>query len=290
LTGITCTAAGGAVCPDTPGPVMNVASIPVGGSLSFVVNATVGATGSGTISITNTMSATISDDINRSDNSATAQGSAFKLNSNVVVTGSGPVGVAAGGGPATFVMSVRNDGPDPATGVHIVDTVGGNLTITGVTCTASGGATCPATLGIVMDVDTLPMGGTLDFAVATTVGPGISGTIANTLAVTTANDPDRTDNTAVATGTAYTARAGVFVFGVGPSSSVLGGGTATFTMTVSNAGPDVATDVQIVNTVGGNLTLTSITCSASGVACPTTLGPAMNVASLPIGATLTFTV
>src|SRR5205814_5991103 len=191
---------------------------------------------------------------------------------------------------AVFTMTVSNPGPDVAADVHMVDTVGGNLTLTGITCTASGGAACPATLGPVMDVSSLPVNGALTFGVSAIVQAGTNGAITNTLTATPTNDADRSDNTAVAVGTAFTSRAGVFVFGVGPSSSVLGGGTATFTMTVSNAGPDVATDVQIVNTVGGNLTLTSITCSASGGACPTTLGPAMNVASLPIGATLTFTV
>lgn len=287
LTGITCSASGGAVCPETVGVTMTITSLPAGGSLAFAVSARVAAGANG--AITNTLSASYSEDTSRTNNSATAAGVAYSLTGNLVVTGAGPTGTVPGGGSADFVMTVRNDGPDAASAVSIVDDVGNNLTVTAVQCNATGGAVCPATLGIRMNVDTLPVGGALTFTITTTVTAGTSGVISNTLTASAPNDTDRTDSFAVATGTAYTARAGVFVSGVGPATVIPAGNAATFTMTVSNAGPDVATDVRIVDTVSGNLTQTGGTCRASGGAvCPTPVGPVMTVPTLPVGGILTF--
>ena len=286
LNEITCTASGAAVCPEAPSVVMTIPTLPVGGTLVFKVVATSNATQSGTV--TNSMSATLADDVNRLDNSATATASITALSSNLVVSGSGPAGTVTGGGAAEFVMTVRNDGPDPASNIKITDSVGGNLTLTGITCTAIGGASCP-TVGVTMSLDSMPAGSSLEFRVATTVSPGTSGTVVNTLSVSADNDRTREDNSFVATGTAYTAKAGVFVAGVGPGGTVAGGGPAVFTMTVNNAGPDIATDVKIIDTVGSNLTLTNVTCSATGGAvCPPSLGPVMTVAALPAGSVLTF--
>ena len=287
LTGITCSASGGAVCPETVGVTMTITSLPAGGSLAFAVSARVASGANG--AITNTMSASYSEDTSRTNNSSTASGVAYSLTGNLVVTGVGPTGTVPGGGAADFVMTVRNDGPDAASAVSLVDEVGNNLTVTAVQCNGTGGAVCPATLGIRMNVDTLPVGGALTFTISTTVASGTSGVISNTLTATAPNDTDRTDSFAVATGTAYTARAGVFVTGVGPATVIPAGNPATFTMTVSNAGPDVATAVHIVNTVSGNITQTGGTCVASGGAvCPTSVAPVMDVATLPVSGVLTF--
>lgn len=289
LTGITCVASGGALCPEAPGPSMTVPTLPPGGVLRFDVSATVGATGTGSVTITNTMSATITDDVNRSDNTFTAQVNAYTPNAAVSVVGAGPGTPPPAGGTATFVMTVSNAGPDVATAVHIVNTVGGNQTLSGLTCSATGGATCPTTFGPAMDVPTLPAQGTLTFYVSTVVGPGINGTITNTLSALPDNDPDRTDNTAVAVGAAYSYN--VSVAGTPPTGPILAGQVAEFTMVVTNNGPGTALDVGITNTVGDNLTLGSVTCTASGGAtCPAAPGASMVVPTMPPDGVLSFTV
>ena len=289
LTGIVCSAAGGATCPATTGPSMTVPAMPAGGVLRFEVSATVGATGAGTITVTNTMTATIADDINRGDNSFTAQAMAYTPNAGVFVTGVGPVAAAPAGGIAAFVMTVTNAGPDAATNLHIVDTVGGNLTLTGVTCIASAGSACPAALGPVMDVPALPARGVLTFTITAVVAAGNNGVITNALSATPDNDPDRSDNTAVAVGSAYAYNIGVTASG--PTDPVAGGATALFTMVVTNNGPATALDVVVTDTVGANLTLLGIGCAASGGAtCPAVSEATMVVPSIPAGGVLTLTV
>ena len=284
---ISCVAGGGATCPSPADFKMAVPRLPTGGELRFTVRATVTAQTSGTSS--NSMSATLADDVDRLSNSAIVTFPIVASSANLVVTGTGPTGTVAGGTDAEFVMTVRNDGPDAAANVRIVETVEGNLSLRGITCIAGGGATCPTT-GIDMRLTTMPAGGTLEFRVTAAV-PQISGTIANSMVATANNDRSTDDNRAIATGTAYTAQSGVYVTGTGPQATVAAGSQTTFTMTVGNAGPDAATDVRILNSLSAGLSLVGVSCSAGGGAtCPASTGPVMTVPTLPANGTLVFTV
>ncbi len=286
---ITCTAERGAVCPNPTAAVMVAPSMPRGGLLRFKVTGTVVRGVNGQIS--NTISATYSDDIDRNNNSATVTGTGFTLVSDLVVTGTGPSTPATSGGIAEFQMAVRNEGPNEATAIKILNTVGPNLQLSSITCAASGGAICPATVSVATDVEKMPAGGVLTFTVNALVNPGINGTVVNTMEVTATDDEDRTDNRVTATATVVTPRTGVSVVGVGSLTPAVGGTDTVFTMTVGNSGPDPATNVTIVNTVGSGLTLSGITCTAAnGAACPSAVGPVMTLSTMPVGGTLTFAV
>lgn len=288
LTTLTCTAAGGAVCPATS-PSMFVPTLPAGGSFEFQVTATVGSSINGLV--TSRMSVVADNDAIRGDSSFTATASVVTPRSGVFATGSGPATPVAGGQQAVFSMQVGNAGPDAAAGVTLVNQVGSNLSLASVSCQASGGAVCPASLGPVMSVSTLPAGGALDFTVTTVVAAGVNGTVVNTMTVAATNDSDRSDNSATAALTVTTPRARLNVSGRGPASTVSGGASAAFVMTVGNTGPDAAADVRIVNTVGSNLTFTRASCSASGGAtCPATVGVVTEVPTLPVGGQLAITV
>lgn len=289
LTGITCSASPGASCPAAPGAVMELASLPAGGVLTFNVNTTVFTILNGTV--TNTLQVTADTDNNRNDNSFTATANVVTASSGLFVTGVGPAAVVSGGGTAQFVMTVSNAGPDAATTVNIVNTVGSNLTLTGVSCAASGGAVCPATLGPVMSLASMPAGGSLGFTVSAFVAAGTSGSLTNTMSVGADNDSNRADNTATAVGTAATPRASLVVTGTGPAATVAGGEVAIFTTTVANAGPDATTDLRVVHAVGSNLSFVGASCTASGGAtCPAAVGVVTDVGMLPAGGQLNFSV
>ena len=73
--------------------------------------------------------------------------------------------------------------------------------------------------------------------------------------------------------------------------SVNAGETIPFTITVTNEGPDTATDVSLVHHLNGAPAIGSITCvSTGGATCPEALGESMTLASLPAGGGLVFTV
>ena len=194
LTEITCVAAGGAVCPDAPSVVMTIGSMPEGSSLVVTVKATVATSANGTI--TNTMVATVSDDTNRLNNSATAQGTAQSLTSFGVVQ-TAPATVAAGSTTA-FTAVVSNPGSAAATNITITETLSRGYAVT-VSCTASSGATCPTTLGPTMTLASLPAGRFLTITYLITVPSADRGDIVNVVTVTSDNDTQTDNNTSSAT-------------------------------------------------------------------------------------------
>jgi len=290
FTGVTCVASGGAACPAALGPVMTATNMPAGGSLAFTVNTLVAAGTSGTL--TNSMTVSADNDANRNDNIATAVVTAATPRASLVVTGVGPAAQVAGGETAIFVMSVSNTGPDAATGLRVLNTVGGNLTFVGATCVATAPAVCPASVGVVTDVGTLAVGGKLTFNVSAVVAAGTNGAITNTLQATADNAFNASGNSVVAVGTAFTARSSLSITTVSAPTSVASGTSASFVMKLTNDGPEAAATVRLIDTIGGNLTLTGISCQSltSGATCPATTGPSMDIVNLPIGGQLQFTI
>ncbi|WP_395704166.1 hypothetical protein [Aquabacterium sp.] len=288
----TCAAAGGAACPSALGASMFASSLPVNGSLTFTVTGPVGDNVDGTISAT--LRAEAAGDNDRSNNVATINGTAFTLQSNVVVTGIGPSAPVAGGGIATFTMVVTNQGPQPTGDVLIENRPGAGSSLNNITCAGGGGAVCPTSLNPIMLATGIPMGGTLTFTVQNNVAKGYNGTLNNTMQATVAKDPDKTNNIFSATGIADSANlsgSNIAVTGTGPASPVAAGGVATFVMTVSNPGPQASKTVNLVNSVGAGAILTGISCDASGgAACPSAVGPSMQLSTMPVGGVLNFTV
>lgn len=288
LTAVRCTADAGANCPEELGPLMNVPMLPVGGTLRFEVDAVVAAGATGLL--TNTMSARAANDPTASDNSATAVVTARTPRATLSLSGSGPADIVSGGTQTRFEMTVLNTGPDPATGVEVRQNVGSNISFMGATCSADGGAVCPASVGVISEVDSLPVGGSLSFLVDAFIAIGTNGSISNTMQVVGENLAGGAGNSVVAVGTAFSARSSLELAGTAPAMPVPSGGAALFNVSLSNSGPDPAADVRVLQNASGNLTVTGVRCisAAGGAACPATVGIVTDVASLPVGGTLGF--
>ena len=85
--------------------------------------------------------------------------------------------------------------------------------------------------------------------------------------------------------------ADLVVTAAGPTAPVASGQSAEFHIRVTNAGPHDAADVRIINTIGAQSELVSMTCNAEGPAiCPNPIAQSMLVPTLPNGGVLTFTV
>lgn len=208
VTSITCAAQGGAICPTTLGTSMEVPTLNVGGTLVFTITGTVDAQAN--LPVVNTMTATIADDTDRVDNTATVQVNASTAVTNVTVTGTGPTATVTGGDSVVFTMTVANTGNQDATDLVITDGLR-TANLTGITCAAQAGAVCPATLSSSMNVPLLTAGGSLVFMITGTVEAGANLPVVNTLTVTIANDTNRDDNTATVQVNASTALAPAWV-------------------------------------------------------------------------------
>ena len=183
---------------------------------------------------------------------------------------------------------VTNPSSAAASGVVLTVTLGNGLTRAGVRCAESGGASCPSDPQS-MSVTSLPAGGTLRFTVSAIVAAGASGNVTSSGTVSASNDTVTSNNSAQVSISVYSAD--VRVLGSVAAGELRNGGSAIYSYTVANAGPDAARNVALAQTASSALAIASIECTASnGATCPDTSGTNMVVPLLPSGGTLAFVV
>jgi len=113
---------------------------------------------------------------------------------DLAVSQVGPSSVAAGT-TATFTALVVNAGRNNADNIVITETLTAGYTAT-VTCVASVGAICPATLGPTMTLPSLSPGRSPTLTYAVAVPADKRGDIVNQVAVSSSTDVDLSDNSA----------------------------------------------------------------------------------------------
>jgi uncharacterized repeat protein (TIGR01451 family)/fimbrial isopeptide formation D2 family protein len=146
------------------------------------------------------------------------------------------------GGQVTFTVTLRNLGIDAATGVTIDDPLPAGLTF--VSASPSAGTSYSPATGF-WQVGTIPAGGEETLSIVAAVpGPG---SFTNVAAVLTSDqfDPDHTNDRGESTISTREADLAVTKTVSDPTPNV--GDTITFTVTVSNLGPDSANNVEITD-------------------------------------------
>ncbi|MBI1761244.1 MAG: DUF11 domain-containing protein, partial [Acidobacteria bacterium] len=304
---------GGATCPASGVTVANLqgsgigVNLPAGSSLTFTVIAAVA--GSATGSITNTATITLPSgtiDPTPGNNTASDTDTVTPVADLSVTKTDGVTSVNAGG-TTTYTLTIQNSGPSAVTSALLTDPAVTSLTVTSVNCTGgTGGATCPASGVTVANLQgsgisvNLPSGGTLTFTVAATIAGSATDSLTNTATITPPSgttDPTPGNNTASDTDT-ITPVADLSITKSDGVSSVNAGGTTTYTLVISNAGPSAVTGATLTDPAVTNLTVTSVNCTnaSGGAACPgsgvavaTLQGSGISV-NLPSGSSLTFTV
>ncbi|MSU58714.1 MAG: DUF11 domain-containing protein [Pedosphaera sp.] len=162
-----------------------------------------------------------------------------------------PASIAAG---FTYNITVTNAGPTNATSVVLTDPLPAGLTLVSATpsqgtCTNSAG-TLICSLGNINDAASA--------SVAVVVAPTVPGVVSNYVAITAAEtDNDASNNSAFALTTVGIADAGV-TLGDSPDP-ITAGQLLTYTVTVTNGGPDTATSVSAVLNVPSEVQIVSFT-------------------------------
>jgi uncharacterized repeat protein (TIGR01451 family) len=244
------------------------------------------------------------------NNSAADVDSVLSIVANLGITKSDGVGSVNAGGTTTYTIVVTNAGPSSANNAIFKDALVTGLNVTSVTCgSATGGAACPAAGSVTVPlmqgsgivITTMPNGGSVTFSVTGTVTK-TSGTITNTATITapsgttdptSANDSaSDTDNINLITDLAITKTDGI--------TSVIAGGSTTYTIVVTNNGPSPADGAIFKDGIITGLTVTAVSCgsAAGGAACPaagdTTItlmqGTGIIIPTLPSGGSVTFSV
>jgi len=268
----------------------SIGTLANGASATITTTYSVPADYSGASPIVNT--AIVSSDTPDPDptnNQGSAQTGVGPGNANLAITKTGPAAIASGGA-ISYTLLIVNNGPSPANGASYSDMVPAG--ISGITATCAGeqgGAACvtqPTVTGntVAGTIGTLPSSGSVLIEINGTAPQGPLA-LSNTATVTPppgVNDPDPNDNHDTVDTSVGTPMADLVVEKTGPASATPGS-QVTYTLTVSNHGPEDAINVSLDDPTPPGLGFVSAsTPCAAGFPC--------NLGTLPSGASTIVTV
>ena len=263
-TNLTITNVSGGGC-SMPFPPCTIPSINSGGNVVLTVTATINAAGAFDNSATATPAETDSNNGNNTDNSGNNGTAAASADVSVVktLTTSGPF---SAGQTISYTLTVANAGPSTATNITVTDTPT-NLTITNVSGACTSFSPCV--------IASLASGANTVITVTATINA--TGAFDNSATATgTESDPNpgnNTDNSGNG-GTAAASADISVVKTLTTSGPFTAGQSISYTLTVANAGPSTATNVQVTDTPT-NLTLTNLTGGGCSLPFPCTI-PSIN--------------
>jgi uncharacterized repeat protein (TIGR01451 family) len=208
--------------------------------------------------------------------------------------------VSITGNAVTYTLTITNNGPDAANGTTYTDTVPNTVSGVAASCgSPTGGAACgtqPNVAGQVVSgtVGTLPNGGSVTITITGTAAN--NAVVDNTASVSPPNgttDPNNNNNSSTATGTVGGLNADVAM----SKTVAFNANTVTYTLVVSNNGPDPANGATYTDTVPNTVTGISASCGSptGGAVCgtqPNVAGQVVSgtVGTLPSGGSVTITI
>jgi uncharacterized repeat protein (TIGR01451 family) len=214
------------------------------------------------------------------------------LQADLAITKTDGVTTATPGGSVTYTITASNAGPSNAPGSSVADTFPAVLTCTW-TCVGAGGGTCTASgSGNINDTVNLPSGGSVTFTASCSISAAATGALANTASVTApagVADPSPGNNSATDSDT-LSAQADLAITKTDGVTTATPGGSVTYTITASNAGPSNAPGSSVVDTFPAALTCTWTCVGAGGGTCTASgSGNINDTVNLPSGGSVTHT-
>ena len=206
---ITCSADGGATCPtftiaDVQGGGVTIPDMPIDSSVTFTIDAELDDDATGTI--TNVANVTVSGQTNSDSDEDTI------LDPDVVpeMTKTDGSSTLAPGASTTYLVVINNTTDDDLENAVFKDPAVTDLTVNSITCSPSGGATCPvidiaAIQGAGLTLPDIPDEGSLTFTINATLSATatLGATITNTASVTAGGQTNfASDSNTIQTGAA----------------------------------------------------------------------------------------
>jgi uncharacterized repeat protein (TIGR01451 family) len=279
-------------------------SIPAGGSVTITINATILPAGAGaTISNQGTVAfdgdgngtnetTALTDDPGQPGAADPTSLTVASVQADLSITKTDGVTTATPGGSVTYTIVASNAGPGGATGATVADTFPASLTCSW-TCAGAGGGTCTAAgSGNINDTVNLPSGGGVTYTAACTIAAGATGTLSNTATVAApagVTDPDPANNSATDSDT-LVPQADLAITKTDGVTTATSGGSVTYTIVASNAGPGGATGATVADTFPASLTCTWTCAGAGGGTCAAAgSGNINDTVNLPSGGSVTYT-
>jgi uncharacterized repeat protein (TIGR01451 family) len=303
LTGATYTATqtGGATgyTASGAGSLAETVNLPLGSTITYVVQATLSASATGTLS----NMAIVSDpagvtDTNMANNSVT-DSDTLAPQADLQITNSDGQTSAAPGSAITYTIVVTNTGPSRVTGATVADSLPAALTNVTYTATQTGGATGYTANGSgnLADTVNLPAGSTITYQVHSTLSAGATGTLANTASVTApagVTDTNAANNSVTDSDTiAANPQTDLQITKTDGQTTAVPGSAITYTIVVTNAGPSSVTGATVADTFPATLTNVTYTATQTGGATGYTAsgsGTLSNTVTMPASSTITYLV
>jgi uncharacterized repeat protein (TIGR01451 family) len=201
---------------------------------------------------------------------------------DVAVNAGAPTGPVRAGSPATFTVTVTNVGPNPAKGVTVTVTLPAGTTVVTASndFTVSGNKVTSAVPDLAAGADT---------RLTLTVVPAAPGPLTATAVVSSHDDPNPDNNTSsVSVEVLPRLLFDVAVRASAPAGTVHAGLPATFTVTVTNVGPNPAHGVTVTDTLPAGTTV--VAASGSFTVCGNAVTFAVPDLAVGANTTLTLTV
>ncbi len=188
------------------------------------------------------------------------------------------------GNSLSYTLAVINSGPNAAPGVVVTDTLPAGVTFLSSSTTQG---TCSGTSPVTCNLGTLNSGGSATITIV--VIPTTAGSISNsTVVASAANDPDSSNDSAATTTTVNPPTADLSISKSDSPDPVTVGGSLTYSLTVSNSGPNAAANVVVTDTLPASATL--LLTSPTQGSCTGTSTVTCNLGTLNNGATATIVI
>ncbi|HSN56884.1 MAG TPA: kelch repeat-containing protein, partial [Candidatus Sulfomarinibacteraceae bacterium] len=280
----TCSGWGGGTCtPSGSGDIADAADLPALSCVTYSATGTIdfaAPAGPNDNIATVTPAADVTDP-NPTDNTSTDLTDI--VFADLAITKDNGVTNVAPGDPVVYTIGVVNNGPNDVALARVTDVFTTDLVNVSWTCVGGGGGACaPAGTGDINDVVVLPNGGTVTYTVDATVSTAALGVpldvgpaIVNTATVFSnvdVADPILGNNVATDVDILAVTDVDLAISKDDGACYVLPGGTTTYTITVTNAGPATAVDATVVDAFPADVASVSWTCAASGGASCTPSG------------------
>jgi len=240
------------------GSISATVDMPVGSTITYTVLANVSASATGNLVNTATIGSPGDPaDPNLSNNSATSTltlAPSADVQITKLLASSNP---AVPGQSVSWSITVKNNGPSDAVNVTTADAVPGS--VTGLSLGGANAGSCSiASQTVNCNFGTLAPNATRTYTISGTLGDNATGSLVNTATTTTTTpDPDLGNNSS--TSTTPIAQSSLTVSKSNDTSTVLAGGTTTYTVTIHNSGDAPATGVNWTDSLATGLSITAIT-------------------------------
>ena len=226
-----------------------------GASGTFTLVVSVIAT-SGTVVDTVQVSSPLQDTIPANNSAQATTTILAAMSADLSITKTTPTTTAAPGSNVVYTISVTNHGPDAATNVVMTDTLPASLWFQSITPAATFICTTPAvgTSGtITCTGGPLANGATATFTLTTKIATNATGSISNTASVSSDASDSNGSNSAASTPGLVVASADLSIAKTTAATQAATGSTITYTITVTNNGPDPATSVVVTDNLPAGL-------------------------------------